>query len=308
VLLFTRDADGMMELMCLNWLGEFETEGAAPAPGSLLKCPRCGAEQVFFPAGGRPLPRMSAPTGAREGVPEPTGGAFRKPQSLVIRKGGSSGSSGEAGNASQTGPVPQVRRDTDSIPPIRRSASGAVEVVAPTQAPASAGSAGTAEAPEATQASGIDEAGQEWMVKSPTGLVLEFTGPALLVAWSAVVDNPAPYQVCRTGGEWMPLETFLQEFKKGARFTQGMRVPQLPGRSPSGPTAVVSPVPGGSATVAASPDAPDSPQPRPSTTGFTFKVANTSTPPSRGWVKPLLWALFVGAAGAGGYFLWLFTK
>lgn len=146
------------------------------------------------------------------------------------------------------------------------------------------------------------------MLKSPTGLILEFSSPALLAAWSAVVDNPAPYQVCRTGGDWMPLETFLQEFKKGGRFTQGFRAPQLPGQASSGARAAVSSSPGEEEMMGAPPKALEPPPPKTPTTGFTFKVTNTSKPPSRGWVKPLIWTLFVGAAGAAGYFLWLFTK
>ncbi|HOU54787.1 MAG TPA: hypothetical protein PLQ97_12740 [Myxococcota bacterium] len=298
-----------MELICLNCLGEFEPDGTLPASGGPLKCPRCGAEQVFHPAGGRPLPRMSAPSGTRESVSEGTGGAFRKPQSLAIRKGATPGSSGESGNSPRTGPVPHVRRDTDSIPPIRASVSGAVEVVPPPPASAAVRDPGSPEGPDGAAVSANEDSGQEWMVKSPTGLVLEFSSPALLVAWSAVVDNPAPYQVCRAGGDWKPLDAFLQEIKRGGRPTQAFRAPTSPGRGSSGAIPTVSGAMGGDgAADVSSSESSVSPQPRTPTTGFTFKVANTSKPPSRGWLKPLLWALFVGAAGVGGYFLWLFTK
>jgi len=297
-----------MELICLNCAGEFEPEGASVAPGAMLKCPKCGAEQVFFPAGGRPLPRMSTPAGASGAVSAEGGGggAFRKPQSLAIRRG-ATGSNGDSEPPPQPGPEPIVRRDTDSIRPIRRPASGAVEVVAPPPQPSRPlAAAGAPEKRDDSTAAGSGDAGETWMVKSPTGLVLEFSSPALLTTWSAVVDNPAPYQVCRAGGDWMPLETFLQEVKKGNRFTQGFRVPTLPGRTPTGAMATVKPGEGGEA--AASPAASETPPPsRTPTTGFTFKVANTSKPPSRGWLKPLLWAVFLLAAGAGGYFLWLFT-
>jgi hypothetical protein len=69
----------------------------------------------------------------------------------------------------------------------------------------------------------LDPVSGSWAVKSPTGLVLEFPESALLVNWSAVVENPAPYQVSRGGETWMSLEEFLRETKRGVRATQAFR-------------------------------------------------------------------------------------
>jgi hypothetical protein len=91
--------------------------------------------------------------------------------------------------------------------------SGEADVIAPPPA-------ARAEAVMAAAAAGMPEGSGAWLVRSPTGLVLEFPSSNLLINWSAVVDNPAPYMVSRGGDDWTSLDTFVREVKLGSRATQ----------------------------------------------------------------------------------------
>ncbi len=64
-------------------------------------------------------------------------------------------------------------------------------------------------------------------MRSPTGLVLEFPTSEYLVTWSAIVDNPAPYQVSRGGEEWTSLAEFLRLVRQGKRGTSAFQTAAL---------------------------------------------------------------------------------
>jgi len=140
----------------------------------------------------------------------------------------------------------------------------------------------------------VGEAPQKWLVKSPTGLVLEFPSSHLLVNWSSVVDNPAPYLVSRGGEEWTALDAWLSEVRHGSRATQVFRrmtgKPELPesGAAPGAEGAVPA-----TRTTPAAQKVAIGERHVSATAHFQFKIAEPKKPT---WHK---WAI-LGAAIVGG--------
>lgn len=264
-----------MELTCLNCLGTFEMDDkGVPAPSGRVQCPICGADQTFVTLDEARLKRPQPP------VPPPrsskTTTAFRKPMQAFV------GGSPRPSTPPSLQPAPVAGEAPVVVTPFEPAAPTPPEAFLPPMAP---------DAP-------ADESGS-WMVRSPTGLVLEFPASELLVNWSAVVDNPAPYQVSRGGQEWTSLAEFLQLVRQGNRSTSAFRVATRGSPSPAAPREFVpaspaTPAPGSSPTV---------PTPRPAgvtahpTSSFQIKLKEPAAPRWRRWVL-LGFGLFAIIGGA----------
>ncbi len=318
-----------MELTCLNCTGTFEVgDDEIAATGGELVCPLCGRTQRFVPRGDRPVPGTEPldASNRREPVSDGFGGAFRKPmQAFGGRRPARPGSAPPSAPPfvappSQAPAGDGERRVTGEVPPNPRITSPSGYRTPPTPPEpilTASPSAGTDRAVEVRAAPEAAEAGSGiWTVKSPTGLFLEFPASNLLVNWSAVVENPAPYQVSRGGQEWMSLDEFLREMKRGVRATQAFRrspdgrgIATLaePAELPKG-VAAASPVAvsrdasavGKVETPAAATGPGNSRNPWSSTEQFTFKIANSGT--NRGiplWATILIIVGLVAGAAAG---------
>lgn len=323
-----------MELTCLNCTGTFEAgDTEVAAAGGVLRCPLCGREQRFAARGNRPVPEAEPADESvrREAVSDSFGGAFRKPmQAFGGRRTGRPAGGGTPGNASPAGEP--VRIDTTEMPPVdvvlpphRQAAMGPRTPVPPAAPlpppPVTVRSIEAAVAPEP-----VDAGSGVWIVKSPTGLVLEFPASNLLVNWSAVVENPAPYQVSRGGDSWMSLDEFLRETKRGIRATQAFRrgpegrAPAILGgaaESGSGPasaepsTTAASNPPADAAAgpPRASDTSPGGQRSAVSTTAqFTFKIANSSKPGFPRWAVALIIGGSLALLGGGAVVAFLFLK
>ncbi len=251
-----------MELTCLNCLGTFEVKDTGvPAPSGRVQCPVCGTEQTFVTLDEARLKRPQPP------VPPPrsskTTTAFRKPMQAFV--GGSPRLSTHPSPQS----TPVVGEASVSVAPFEPAAPTPPEAFPPLMAPDAA----------------ADESGS-WIVRSPTGLVLEFPASELLVNWSAVVDNPAPYQVSKGGQEWTSLAEFLRLVRQGNRNTSAFRMATRGSPSPASPHEPVpaSPAtsaPGGSPTV---PAARSVSVPVHPTSSFQIKLKEPAAPRWRRWV------------------------
>lgn len=181
-----------MELTCLNCLGTFEVD---MKPGSTqvhyLRCPLCGTEQTFIPQDAARLKRPLVPPPRAQ----KTTTAFRKPMQAFLT---------EPPRSTTPPQSRETRASSVEIGPFRSGAPTPPEAFRPP----------------------VEAAPQEpevWLVRSPTGLVLEFPASETLVNWSAVVDNPTPYQVSRGGQEWISLAEFLRLVRQGNRSTAAFR-------------------------------------------------------------------------------------
>lgn len=152
-----------------------------------------------------------------------------------------------------------------------------------------------------------------WLVKSPSGLVLEFPSSHLLVNWSAIVENPAPYSISKGGEVWQALADFLEEVRQGNRGTTAFRriassmersqgssvtvrsVSDSTDRMPAAGTGT----PGEGVEIGGQ-DGGDAPSiPTSPTSGFQFKIRETTAPKSRKWlVVGIVVGVVVLAAGA----------
>lgn len=274
-----------MELTCLNCLGTFEVDAAGvPASSDRIQCPICGTDQTFVTQDEARLKRPETP------LPPPrssrTTTAFRKPMQAFV------GGTPRPSTSSTFRPTPTDGVAPSAAAPFDPAASTPPEAFLPPIAPT----------PQ------TDESGS-WVVRSPTGLVLEFPASEYLVNWSAVVDNPAPYQVSRGGQEWTSLAEFLRLVRQGNRSTSAFRTatrgpdPSVPSRDPV-PSPVATPTPGGSPTV---PTARPGTAPTHPTSQFQIKLKQPAVPRWRRWVFLGL-GLVVIAAGAvaAAYFLDVF--
>jgi predicted Zn finger-like uncharacterized protein len=315
-----------MELTCLNCTGTFEVDDSeVEATRGALRCPLCGREQTFTARGGRPIPEVepSDVGGRREPVSEGFGAAFRKPmQAFGGRRPARSGGGPAVGN---TGPVPEAPRiATAEMPPI--------DTIVPPPVSAPKRDSRVTEPPVLgdrpvelkVNPDVVEAADTKWIVKSPTGLVLEFPESSLLVNWSAVVENPAPYQVSRGGESWMSLEEFLRETKRGTRATQAFRRPPdirgigtIGGPSdaiPGGahPAAREEPAKGSSGSAGSAPRASDT-QPAQrnavsTTAQFTFKIAKGTKQGLPRWAVALIVGGVLALLGGGAAAAFLFLK
>ncbi len=315
-----------MQLTCLNCTGTFEVDDAeVAAAGGMLCCPLCGREQRFAARVGRPIPDVEpAESGVRrEAVSDGFGSAFRKPMQAFGSRRTNRPPSGVAGSSTVV-PQQPVRVDTAQMPPVDAVLPPPAFSIPP---PGPAPFEPLPERPVAVKAvAEVEETGSGlWTVKSPTGLVLEFPSSTLLVNWSSVVENPAPYQVSRGSESWMSLEEFLRETKRGIRATQAFRrAPDGQGLIPVGGASGT--IPGGAptASAAAAPVVADreptgSPRPADSqaaaarnavstTAQFTFKIANSSKPGFPRWAVALIVGAVLALAGGGAAAVFLFRK
>lgn len=157
----------------------------------------------------------------------------------------------------------------------------------------------------AVAAAQIPNGSGAWLVKSPSGLVLEFPASHLLVNWSAVIENPAPYQVSRGGDEWISLEAFLREVRQGSRATQVFKkMTGVP--SPDMPTPQGTEDASGAVRKVETRIEPHPSRPTTSTTQFQFKI---TTERKKIWPRVLLVIIIilgalvaVGAAWYAGLF------
>lgn len=298
-----------MELTCLNCAGTFEIdEGGVGSDGGSVECPMCGQAQDFtpregleasIPSPGPAIQEVSSPPPDDETAPPEAGASsFKKPMqafsSFARRQ-----VSGPDEMKDDTGPMKQVRRsyheDTPfeaRIPRIeKKEPSGPI--------------------PEAT----VDDGNGTglWLVKSPSGLVLEFPSSHLLVNWSAIVENPAPYTVSKGGEVWQAMADFLEEVRQGNRGTSAFRrIANNLERSQSSTVSVRSdiggtdkmPMVGEAATGAGEDDVGPGEEDDPSiptspTSGFQFKIRESREPKSRKWlVVGIVVGVVVLAAGA----------
>ncbi len=291
-----------MELTCLNCSGSFSVDDGEPAGRNSLCCPLCGREQRWVPQAefidpsGDDVPvesNLGEPSGARADV---SSGAFRRPMQAFsgLRSGKS--------RSSQTGPQVYVV-DPDEMEIVETV--GAIPNVAP-QSESSSEIRLDDVAPLVEEVPALGDP-ESWVCRSPSGLVLEFPSSNLLLAWAAVLDNPAPYQVSRAGSLWTPLDQAIREMKRGARSTQAF-LKTLDGGSVGGRPAID---PGrrarmelgdplGKADQTVSDDGgllqPLS-RSVPSSSQFQFKIAETKPEGVPGWVVILVVAVGVLAAG-----------
>lgn len=299
-----------MELTCLNCTGSFTVGDADPAGRSSLVCPLCGREQRWVGQGDFQEPSV-APA-SREEVAEPAvevprsepssgSGTFRRPMQAFSGLRGA-----KAATAPRPGPQPFQVVDPTS------GASAPVEGAIDELLPDSGVGVGL-EVPDPVEAAAVPSESEAWVVRSPSGLVLEFPAANLLLAWSAVLDNPAPYQVSHAGSLWTPLDELIRELKRGKRSSQaflktldGGAVPGLPAIDPVRrdqmelgmplQQAINAPVAFGGAPQRAIP----------TTSQFQFKIAESKPSGMPGWAILLLVTVGVlGAAGIAAYFLLL---
>ncbi len=274
-----------MELTCLNCLGTFEVDAKrVPAASDRVQCPICGTDQKFVTQDEARLKRPETPLPPPRSSRSTT--AFRKPMQAFA------GGASRPSTSSTVRPVPADGVAPPAAAPFDPGARTPPEAFLPPIAPG----------PQA------DEAGS-WVVRSPTGLVLEFPASDLLVNWSAVVDNPAPYQVSRGGQEWTSLADFLRLVRQGNRSTSAFRVAtrgadsSAPTRDPI-PSPLATPTPGGSPTVPAARPVTASTHP---TSQFQIKLKQPEVARWRRWVFLGLGLVLIAAGTvAAAYFLDLF--
>jgi predicted Zn finger-like uncharacterized protein len=312
-----------MELTCLNCTGTFEVDDAdVDAAGGMLRCPLCGREQRFAARGARSIPDVEpVDSGARrEPASDGFGSAFRKPMQAF---GGRRTGRPTGGAAGAVPPPTPVRVDTDQMPAVDAVLPPPVFSAQPPKPVPVEPPPERLNIPKVTAE--VDSASGLWIVKSPTGLILEFPSSILLVNWSAVVENPAPYQVSRGSDSWMSLEEFLRETKRGIRATQAFRrAPEGQGLVPVGgvsegmPDGAPAPSSDAAAAVAAgdpngSPRAPDAAASTgrnavSTTAQFTFKIANSSKPGFPRWAIALIVGAVLALVGGGAASWFLFFR
>ena len=189
-----------MELTCLSCTGTFSASDADPAGRRSLVCPLCNREQRWirqdkfeFVVNSEQRPEQQQEV-ADSRRPSSSGMAFKRPMQAF----GGRRSSGSGQSLAATPPLPNEPLDKPADEP----------ALAPELPPDVA-------APILNNPEG-------WVVRSPSGLVLEFPSSDLVVAWSAVLDNPVPYHVSHVGSPWASLDEVLKEIKRGRRPSQSM--------------------------------------------------------------------------------------
>ena len=294
-----------MELTCLSCAGAFTVnEGGLAPSGAVIECPHCGRKQEFVrrPEGaGTTPPRPFAGAGPRPTPPPHAAGdagAFRKPM--------------------QAFSTYRTQAPSAEMPKAKAESTDRRKPAPPTTPPFQVPGPGTTPPGLAAAAAAAGDAGTPWLVRSPTGLVLEFPSSHLLVNWSAIVDNAAPYQVSRGGDEWTSLDSFVREVKLGSRATQvynrmasstplpsSVPVPTDPGGPGRSSTTQSAAARSGTNGALTTPIGGSLPPPRAvsSTTQFQFKIADTST---KRWPRVVIGiaialGLLGGAAGAAFY-------
>jgi hypothetical protein len=257
----------------------------------------CGSEQKVVPLEERNLDQSGADSAGGGRRSELLGSAFRRPMQAFS---GMRSKSGQSNPSARPAPQPFV-----PPPPVdfREPAVAAAPVV---QEPVRDD---RIKLPDAT----IAGTSGPWVVRSPTGLVLEFQSSAQLVSWSGVLDNPAPYQVSRGDADWQPLDQILREVKRGSRVTHAF-IRTMDG---SGGSEALPPARSGDT---AGSDENRSDMPEKSSTGgssnrapaataqFQFKIANSTKPPTPGWVVGLIVGLAVLALAGAAAFVILGNK
>ena len=208
-----------MELTCLNCAGTFEIDDDLGLGERLITCPLCSKEQRFAPHEEAPFDPspVSAPIQPAqvEAAPDPSSDSsgFRKPMqafSSFARR--------------QVNRADEEVEDTSRMKRLRRGQGqdtpwdGGMPRIEKEQPEQPTGETA------ADQGDGEDENGSGlWLVRSPTGMVLEFPSSQLLINWSAIVEKPAPYSVSKGGDEWQALSEFLEEVRQGNRGTSAFR-------------------------------------------------------------------------------------
>lgn len=311
-----------MELTCLNCTGSFSVDDGEPAGRGSLRCPLCGREQRWLPQedfvdpvpADAPVealvevPVASAPTPEPSPQPaaapraEPAASAFRRPMQAFTGMRGAKPAAPRMGQ-------PIIPRGVDD--PDVSTGSGLAG-----DASDDAARISLDDVPQLAEESPIVGDPESWVVRSPSGLVLEFPSSNLLLAWSAVLDNPLPYQVSHGGGLWTSLDQVIREQKRGTRSTQAF-LKTLDGGAVGGRPAIDparrdrmelgDPLarPQGAPTEAGA-VLPPLDRAIPSTSQFQFKIATPKPKGLPGWV--VLAAVTVGvlaAAGIAAYFLFL---
>jgi len=277
-----------MQLTCLNCLGGFEVPDSPDSPTAErhVRCPVCGMEGTFRPRDASALKRPSVPLPPRAKSAQTTT-AFRKPLQAF------------SGAASRPATPPSTPADRF------RTSRPAAQATEPRKAPPV-----PVEPPEPPEplmqevvvppvAPVATESGP-WLVRSPTGLVFEFPASDHLITWSAVVDNPAPYEVSRGGEAWTSLAEFLRLVRQGSRGTSAFRAairetaPQPDGSRAVAPDAKSEP----DAQTTKRDDAVSTTAKKHPTSQFQFKIRETRPPV---WRKKGLWiGLAIAVLAAAG--------
>ena len=318
-----------MELTCLNCSAAFDVDETALGPeGGMVQCPVCHRGQMVIrrspgpvpsgftkpppiprPAAEKPAERPAAPKSEAErpaaAKPEPErpaaeapGGSFRKPMQAFtgLRPRSSAAAAAPPTVSASVAEPARPAPDRQAVP---------VEEEFPAEARIPAGLA--------TAVAAVGDAPSVWLVRSPTGLVLEFPASHLVVAWSAIIESPGQYQVSRGGSDWTGLDSFLREVKLGSKATQVFRritgqplleaeiaagqqleaAPQVDGE-PGAPSAEAKPE--GAAPVEA--EAPRKHRRPAPTAHFEFKFSNSAPPRWRRWVVAVAIGVAVAAVAA----------
>lgn len=300
-----------MELTCLNCTGTFTVGDADPAGRSSLVCPLCGREQRWVGQGDFQEPSIAPASGAEavkahdeapRGESASGSGTFRRPMQAF------SGLRGAKAAAVRPG-APQPVQIVDPKATASAPVGSVIDALPPEPGP----SGGLGEVPGLGDVVPVPASTEAWTVRSPSGLVLEFPAANLLLAWSAVIDNPAPYSVSHAGSLWTPLDELIRELKRGKRSTQaflktldGGAVPGLPAIDPVRRDQMELGMPLQQAIGAPSASGGTPQRAIPTTSQFQFKIAESKPAGMPGWVILLLVTVGVlGAAGIAAYFLLL---
>lgn len=299
-----------MELTCLNCTGSFSVDDdGGPSGRKSLRCPMCGHEQRWVPQPGftDPAPLEAEVSDASESSSRTDGfgGAFRRPMQAF-----SGMRTGKTGSQKTTPRVhvidPETLESVEEPPAVGAShmseSSGEIRL--------------DDVAPLSDEPPPPSESTEVWVVRSPSGLALEFPSSNLLLAWSAVLDNPVPYQVSRAGSLWTSLDQVIREMKRGKRSTQAL-LRTLDGGSVAGRPAIdparrdrmeLGDPLGKDGSAAAGGGGVPLPLDRslPSTSQFQFKISESKPKGLPGWVVLLVVTVGVlAAAGVAAYFLLL---
>lgn len=236
-----------MNLLCLNCGESFTIDDAAVGPdGGAVKCAHCGLEHNIyrpFAGGSTDSSAGSAATERLLSVPEvappasSAGGRFAssfiKPLSAFSkhRKAGSADASdvvdstGVPSGESVSGddsPLPAALPELPDMPDLPDVSAASVSHSAISDTTIRMQASDLDEWADSIPDIVIDDIGGPFHVKSPAGLVLEFTDFQLIEEWARGIDKQDKYFVVDISGASTPMNDFIKTRKSGMRGNSTM--------------------------------------------------------------------------------------